>query len=169
MAIIWYSRITLWHSVYEKNTLVSIFKWLVPWKRGLPRPKFSFENLSPSPTLSYTITKKLKRVFLWRKSCWKSWSSWGYIDSSVFFRFYSDRGLSRFFINRILFRALSDRVFSESSVIGTSSGSAILLGHQCLFYNMSLFFLSNRAAIFLSNTDVLIYFIFSKLSSFNVL
>ena len=77
VAIKWYSRITFWHSAYEKNTLVLIFKRLVPSKQGLPRLKFSFENLSPSPTLSYTINKKPKRAFLWRKSCWRSWSSWG--------------------------------------------------------------------------------------------
>ena len=136
VAIIWYSRITLWHSVYEKNTLVSIFKWLVPWKRGLPRPKFSFENLSPSPTLSYTITKKPKRVFLW------------ILIDSVVFVFHSDRTLFRFFIDRILFRVLSDRVFSDSSVMGSSSGSAVLLGHQCSFFAMSLFLLSNRVATF---------------------
>ena len=136
VAIIWYSRITFWHSVHEKNTLASIFKWLVPWKRGLPGPKFSFENLSPSSTLSYTITKKPKRVFLW------------ILIDSVVFRFHSDRTPFRFFVDRILFRFLSDRVFSESSVIGSSSGSAVLLGHQCSFSAMSLFFLSNRAAIF---------------------
>ena len=49
--------------MYEKNSLHSIFKWLVVWKRGLLKPKYSFENLFPSPTLSYTITKKPKRVF----------------------------------------------------------------------------------------------------------
>ena len=156
VAIIWYSRITLWHRVCKKNTLVSIFKWLVPWKRGLPRPKFPFENLSPSPTLSYTITKKPKRVFLW------------ILTDSVAFRFHSDRTPFRFFIDRILFRFLSDRVFSESSVIGSSSGSAVLLGHQCSFSAMSLFFLSNRFAIFLSKTDVSFYIIFSKRSSSNV-
>ena len=156
VAIIWYSRITLWHSVYEKNTLVSIFKWLVPWKRGLPRPKFSFENLSPSSTLSYTITKKPKRVFLW------------ILIDSVVFRFHSDRTPFRFFIDRILFRFLSDRVFSESSVIGSSSGSAVLLGHQCSFSAMSLFFYQIVLLFLLSKTDVLFYIILSKRSSFDV-
>ena len=146
MAIIWYSRITLWHRVYEKNTLVSIFKWLITWKRGLPRPKFSFENLSPSTTLSYTITKKPK-IFVAQKSLKVLKLLRIFIDSIVF-RFHSDRTLFRFFIDRILFRVLSDRVFFESSVIGCSSGSTVLLGHQCFFSAMSLFFLSNRAANF---------------------
>ena len=55
-------------SVYEENTLTSIFKWLVALKRSLPRSKFSSENLSPSSTLSYTIAKKSKRVNLLQKS-----------------------------------------------------------------------------------------------------
>ena len=63
-------------SVYDKNTLAAIFKWLVAWKRILPRPKYFFENVSPSSTLSYTITKKPKRVSLRPKSHWGSWSSW---------------------------------------------------------------------------------------------
>ena len=70
-----------------------------------------------------------------------------FIDSVVF-RFHSDRTLFRFFIDRILFRVLSDRVFSDSSVMGSSSGSAVLLVYQCSFFAMSLFFLSNRAATF---------------------
>ena len=36
-------------------------------KRSLSRPKFFFENLFPSCTLSYTITKKPKRVDLGAK------------------------------------------------------------------------------------------------------
>ena len=35
-----------------------------------------FTSLSPSPTLSYTITKKKKKSFLQCKSHWGSWSSW---------------------------------------------------------------------------------------------
>ena len=118
VTIIWYSRATLWHRVHEKNTLVSIFKWLVPWKRDIPRPKFSFENLSPSPTLSYTITKNPK-IFVAQKSLKVLKLLRIFIDSIVF-SFHSDRTLFRFFIDRILFRVLSDRVFSESSVIGSS-------------------------------------------------
>ena len=59
--IIWY-ELHCGISVYEKTTLGSIFKWLVAWKRGLPRPKFPFENLSASPTLSYTIAINKKRL-----------------------------------------------------------------------------------------------------------
>ena len=134
-----------------------IFKWLVAWKRSLPRPKFFFENLSPSSTLSYTITKKPKRVNLRRQSRWGSWSSWGsqFVALSLGF---TVRILFRFLIERILLRVLSDRVFFEPSEIGSSS-----LGHgvidsalyQCCFSAMSIFFLSNRVITFLSKTDVL--------------
>ena len=135
-----------------------IFKWLVAWKRSLPRPKFFFENLSPSSTLSYTITKKPKRVNLRRKSHWGSWSSWGSPLIALPLGFTVIRVLFRFLIERILFRVLSDRVFFESSEIGSSS-----LGHgvidsslyQCCFSAMSIFFLSNRVITFLSKTDVL--------------
>ena len=156
VAIIWYSRITLWHSVYEKNTFVSNFKWLVPWKRGLPRPKFSYENLSLSLTLSYNIIKKsTKTVFVVQKSLKVLKFLRIFIDRVVF-RFHSDRTLFRFFIDRILVRVLSDRVFCDSSVIETSSGSAFLLGHQCSFSAMSLsfyqivlllFFIKNRCSV----------------------
>ena len=46
---------------YKKNSLASIFKWLLALKQVLPR--LSFENLSPSAILSYAITKNPKRVF----------------------------------------------------------------------------------------------------------
>ena len=40
----------------------------IAWKRGLPRPSFLYENLSPSPTLSYTITKKPKEFLCGEKN-----------------------------------------------------------------------------------------------------
>ena len=138
-------------SDYEKNTLAWIFKWLVAWKRSLPRPKFFFENLSPSSTLSYTITKKPKRVNLRRKSHWGSWSSWGSPLIALSLGFTVIRVLFRFLIERILFRVLSDRVFFESSEIGSSSlGYAVIDSslHQCSFSAMLLFFLSNRFTTF---------------------
>ena len=49
---------------YMENSLVSICMWLVAWKRDLTRSKVSYECLSPSPTLSYTITKK-KKIGFW--------------------------------------------------------------------------------------------------------
>ena len=130
-------------SVYDKNTLAAIFKWLVAWKRILPRPKYFFENVSPSSTLSYTITKKPKRVSLRRKSHWGSWSSWGSPLIALSLGFTVIRVLFRFLIERILFRVLSDRVFFESSEIGSSSlGHAVIDSslHQCSFSAMSLFF-----------------------------
>ena len=68
VAIMWYSWITCDVSICEKNTLASIDKWLVTWKWGLPRIKFSFENVSPSPFLSYIITRRAKKASLGYKS-----------------------------------------------------------------------------------------------------
>ena len=131
---------------------------LVAWKRSLPRPKFFFENLSPSSTLSYTITKKPKRVNLRRKSQWGSWSSWGFLLTALSLGFIVIRVLFRFLIERILFRVLSDRVFFESSEIGSSSlGHAVKDSslHQCSFSAMSLsFFVKSCYYFFLSKTDV---------------
>ena len=124
-----------------------IFKWLVAWKRSLPRPKFFFENLSPSSTPSYTITKKPKRVNLRRKSHWGSWSSSGFplIASSLGPEI---RVLFRFLIERILFRVISEssRVFFESSAIGSSSSGYAVIDsslHQCSFSAMLLFFIKS--------------------------
>ena len=122
-------------------------KWLVAWKRSLPRPKFVFENLSLSSTLSYTITKKPKRINLRCKSHWRSWSSWGSPLIALFLGFTVIKILFSFLIDRILFRVLSDRVFFESSEIGSfSSGSAVIDSflHQGSFSAMSPFFLSYR-------------------------
>ena len=151
----------------RKNNLASIFKWLVAWKRSLPKTKFFFENLSPSSTLSYTITKKPKRVNLRRKSHWGSWSSWGSPLIALSLGFTVIRVLFRFLIERILFRVLSDRVFFESSEIGSSSlGHAVIDSslHQCSFSAMSLFFYQIVLLLFLSKTDVLfcIFLILSK-------
>ena len=49
-------------NVYKKNSVVSIFKWVLAWKRGLLKPKFSYKNLSSSTNILYTITKMPKRV-----------------------------------------------------------------------------------------------------------
>ena len=124
---------------------------MVAWKRSLPRPKFFFENLFPSSTLSYTITKKPKRVNLRSKSHWGSWSSSGSSLMGWSLGFTVITILFRFLIDRILFSVLIDREFCEWPGIGSSSsGSAIIdsLIHQCSFSAMLLFFLSNRATTF---------------------
>ena len=95
--------------VYEKNTLASIFKWLVAWRQSLPRPKCFFENFCPSSTLSYTITKKPKRVYLLRKSHWGSWSCWWSSLIALSFGFTVIRVIFSFLIDRISFRVLIDR------------------------------------------------------------
>ena len=119
------------------------FKWLVAWKQSLPRTKLFFENLSPSSTLSYTITKKPKRVNLRHKSHWESWSSWRSSLIALSLGFTVIRVLLRFLVERILFRVLSNRVFFESSEIGCSSlrypviDSSLL---QCFFPPCRYFF-----------------------------
>ena len=125
----------------RKNNLASIFKWLVAWKRSLPKTKFFFENLSPSSTLSYTITKKPKRVNLRRKSHWGSWSSWGSPLIALPLGFTVIRVLFRFLIERTL-RVLSDRVFFESSEIGSSSLESTVIDsslHRCFFRHVAIF------------------------------
>ena len=127
------------------------FKSLVAWKRSLPRPKFFFENLSPSSTLSYTITKKPKRVNLRRKSHWGSWSSWGSLLIALSLGFTVIRVLFRFLIENILFRILGDRFFFESSEIGFSSlGHAVIDSslQQLSFSAMSLLFYQTVLLLF---------------------
>ena len=95
-----------------------------------------------------------------------SWSTCG--SSGVIFRCLwsvyrcpSGNVLSRFFIDRILFKVLSDRVLYESSVIECSSGSTVVdsfLGSSMLFLHHVAIFLSNCAPIFLSKKIFLFYF-----------
>ena len=124
-----------------------MFKWLVAWKGSLPRPKFTYENLTPSPTLSYIITKKPKKVPLNCKSLRFLKFLRVFIDRVVL-TFHCDRILFRFLFDSIFFRALSDRGFFESLVIGSSSGSAVTdssLGSSVHFFRHDANFLSNRA------------------------
>ena len=119
------------------------FKWLVGWKWSLPRPQFFFDFLSTSSTLSYTITKKPKRVNLGRKNHWGSWSFWGCSLIALSLGFTVIRVLFRHLIERILFSVLSGRVFFKYSEIGSPSlGSVVIISslHQCSLSTMSLFF-----------------------------
>ena len=127
------------------------FKSLVAWKRSLPRPKFFFENLSPSSTLSYTSTKKPKRFNLRRHSQSGFWSSWGSLLIALSLGFTVKRVLFRFLIENILFRVLGDRFFFESSEIGFSSlGHAVIDSslQQLSFSAMSLLFYQTVLLLF---------------------
>ena len=127
------------------------FKSLVAWKRSLPRPKFFFENLSPSSTLSYTSTKKPKRFNLRRHSQSGFWSSWGSLLIALSLGFTVKRVLFRFLIENILFRILGDRFFFESSEIGFSSlGHAVVDSslQQLSFSAMSLLFYQTVLLLF---------------------
>ena len=124
---------------------------LVAWKRSLPRPKFFFENLSPSSTLSYTSTKKPKRFNLRRHSQSGFWSSWGSLLIALSLGFTVKRVLFRFLIENILFRILGDRFFFESSEIGFSSlGHAVIDSslQQLSFSAMSLLFYQTVLLLF---------------------
>ena len=127
---------------------------MVAWKQSLPTSNFFFENLSPLSTLSYTITKKPKRVNLTHQSQWGSWSSLGSLLIALSLPF-TVRVLFRFLIERILFRVFSDWVFFESSEIRSFSlGHAVIdfSRDQYCFSAMCVFFLSNRVTTFLSKT-----------------
>ena len=132
--------------------------WLVAWKRSLSRLKLFFEDLFPLSSLSYTITKKPKRVNLRRKSLWASWISWGSPLIGLSLGFTVIKVLFRLLIDRILFRVLSDRIFFESSEIGSSSlGYAIIDSslHQRFFSALSLFFYQIVLLLFFIKTDIL--------------
>ena len=62
VAIIWHYELHSGINVRKKFFAFS-FQVTGSMKTRHLKPKYSFENLSPSPTLSYTITKKPKRVF----------------------------------------------------------------------------------------------------------
>ena len=112
----------------------------------------------PSSILSYTITKKPKRVNLRRKGHWGSWSSWRSPLIALSLGFTVIRVLFRFLIEKILFRVLSDRVFFESSEIESSSLGCKVRDfslHQFSFSAMSLFFTKWCNYFSLSKTDVL--------------
>ena len=160
---------------YMKNSLASIFKWLVAWKQGLPRPKVSNECLSPSLTLSYTITKNKKRIFCDANVIEGPEAPDGPIR--VRFRFHSDRVFFRFLSDRVIFRVLSDktllwvlsdRLVFQSPVIGSSSGflvidfslesSVVISRHAAIFYQ-------SVQLLFLLKGDVLFYIKLSKWTS----
>ena len=127
--------------ITNKNTLASIFKWLVALKQHLPRPKFSYENLSSSPILSYTVIKKLKIFFFAAQKSLRILKFPRIFIERVVFRFSNDRVLFRFLIDRILFR-----VSIESSVIGSSSGSTVIdssLGSSVFFFLYARIFFIN--------------------------
>ena len=132
------------------------FKWLVAWKQSPPKPKFFFENLSPSSNRSYNISKKPKRVKMRRKSHWGSWSFRGFPLIALSLGFTLIRVVSRFLIERIFFRILSDRVFFDPSEIGSSSLGHVVINsslHQCSFPQCR-YFVSIVLLLFLTKTDV---------------
>ena len=96
--------------VKEKKFFCLNFKVTITWKRGFPRAIFSNENLSPLPTLSYTITKNPKTLFAAQNSL-RILNLLRVLSDRVLFRFLSDGFLFRIFRDRVLFRFLSESVF----------------------------------------------------------
>ena len=126
------------------------FKWLVAWKRSFPRPKLFFENLFPSFTLSYTITKKLKRVNLRHKSYWRSWNSWGSPSIAFPLGFTVMRVLFGFLIEMILFRVPRDRVFFFRVRSNRFFSLSMLFSRH-----VAIFFYQIMLLLFLSKTGIL--------------
>ena len=135
------------------------FKWMIAWNRSLPRPTFFFENLSPSSTLSYTITKNPKRVNLQRKSHWVSRSYWGSPLIALSLDFTLIRVLFRFLIERILITVLSDSLlwvlrdrvfFFRVRSNRFFSSSMLFFRHVAIFYQIMLLLLliKNRCFVF---------------------
>ena len=153
-----------------KNSLASIFKWLVAWKLGIPRPKVSCECSSPSPTLSYTTTKKKSRVFCDAKAIEGTEAPGGTLR--FLFRFHGDRILFSFLSDRVLFRVLSDRVLLivlsdrvifESPVIGSFSGFSLIdsyLGSSLLSFLHTSIFYRNTLLLFIKNGWSVLRYIF---------
>ena len=138
-------------NVCYKNSLTSIFKWLVAWKQDLPRPKFSYENLSPSATLSYTVTKKWKSFFIEGFEATR-----GPHFDRVLFRFHSDSALFMFLSDKVLFTSPpwvpSDRLFFR-----VLNNRSFFVRHVAIFFIKTFFFVLK--------TGFLFYIIFSKRSS----
>ena len=125
-----------------ENCLALVVKWLVAWKRGLPRPNVWHKCLSPPHALSYTITKKIKIVLC---------------DAKVIEGPEAPEGPLR-----VLFRLLSDRVLFESSVIG-SSVIDFSLGSSVLFFRQAANFYQNVLLLFFNKSRCsVLHYIFKK-------
>ena len=99
-----------------ENYFASIFKWLVAWKRGLPRTKVSFVCLFPSLALSYTSShQKEKKTFFDEAVIEGSEAPQGPLR--VLYRFHDDRVLFWFLSDRVLLRVHSDIPLFKSPVI----------------------------------------------------
>ena len=125
------------------------------------KTKVSHACLSPSPTLSYTITKKKRRTFCDAKVIEVPEALAGSLR--VLFNFHSNKVIFRFFCFFVLLSVLSDRdpivmvlndrVLFESPVTGSSSGSSVIDSSLCsslLFFQLvPLFFINTCYYLFL--------------------
>ena len=91
---------------------IILLQFLSDCKRSLLRSKFLYENFSPSPTLSYTITKKLKKKFAARKPL-RLLKLLRALSDRVLFAVLSDSVLFRFLSDLVFLRFLGDRVLSD--------------------------------------------------------
>ena len=109
-------------------TLLVASKWF------LSRRKLSYKNLSLSPIYHYQ--KIFKKIILWRKINWRSWT------------------LLKVF--EVFLRVLSDRLFFRVPINRFFSWVISALFCTCRYF---------CATTFLLKTDVLFYIIFSRRSS----
>ena len=129
------------------------------------KTKVSYACLSPSPTLSYTITKEKRRTFCNAKVIEVSQVPEGSLR--VIFSFHSNRFLFRFFSDRVLLSVLSDRDpillvlndrdLFESPVTGSSSGSSVIdssLWLSFLFFQLVPLFFVNTCYYFFLHYNI---------------
>ena len=143
---------------------------IVVLKQGLLRPKFLYQNFSPSPILSCTITEKLKRVLVAQKSL-KVVKPVRVLSDSALFRSMREKSANTKFSSGLyfpvfgpekffhavgfsvvgFFRFLSYRVLFEFWVIGFSKASSVIdspFGSSVLFFRYAGTFLSKGVITF---------------------
>lgn len=125
VTILWYSTHELYCDTNNQKILYLQFivAWIVAWKRGLHKPKFLHENLSPYDPLCLTPSpKSQKELFFWL---------WGSNSDRFLFRVLNDGVLSGFNNNSVPFKVLNDRLLFnflsdgsslKTSMIGSSLG-----------------------------------------------
>ena len=140
-AIIWHTTNTLWHKQFWQGFFSNYFKMIILWKRGPLRPQFLYDSLSPSPTLSYTITKELEKF-----------AAQKLLKILKLLMFVSDRVLFKLLSDKVLFRVLSYRFHSKK---GCSLGSSVF------FFQYGTIFYQKRATN-VSLKHVLLHYILKK-------
>ena len=153
-------------SIYKKKPLASILKWLVALKSRPSKNKiFIWRFILTTHSIIYHYQKAKKIFFFVVQKSLSIEKHLRVFINRVAFRFHSDRVLFRFLIDRIFFRTFCDRAIFESSVLGSSSVSALLdssVGSSALFFHHAAIFLSNRAATFFHQKQMFCFTLYSQ-------